>query len=446
MAQSLLDKVLAKKGSQSLLKGLTEEEATRMMFEWPFVGRPEQLPPSGDWRFWLVLAGRGFGKTRAGAEYVRMVAESGKVAQIHLVGATVGACRDIMVEGESGILKTAPSWFKPHYHSTKRKLEWPNGVVAYCFSADVPERLRGPQCGFAWCDELALWQYAEAWTQLKFGLRLGDDPRCIITTTPRPKMLVRELRDDPLCVVTGGSTHDNKANLAKAFTEEILKRYEGTTLGEQEIYAQLLDEMPGALWKRADLDEWREYMMPNLTKTIVAVDPATTATQSSDECGVIGMGLGFYHSSARPHVYVLRDSSGIAAPGVWARRAIDMALDIRAEYIVAEKNQGGDMVSHTIKSMLRDGEKMKVKLVHASKGKQTRAEPVAALYEQGMVHHVGTFRDLEDQLCNYDGSKDEKSPDRMDALVWGISDLMLKPSSPRVGVSTKGNTKSQWQV
>lgn len=391
--------------------------------DWLTKARPEQLPPSGDWTIWMICAGRGAGKTRSGAEWVRSLAESRMAQRIALVAPTAADARDIMVEGESGILSICPDWNRPVYESSKRRLTWPNGVIATMFSSEEPERLRGPQHDAAWCDELAAWRNAQdTWDMLQFGLRLGKRPRAMVTTTPKPTKLVRELlgRNGQDVVVTRGSTYDNRDNLAASFFSQIVKQYEGTRLGRQELNAELLDDVPGALWTREMIEQARVRPDANifLERIVVAIDPAISVNEDSDETGIVVAGLGVDGDA-----YVLGDSSGKYLPHEWAGRAIADFRAHGADRIVAEINQGGQMVESTIRAV---NPNVPLTLVHASRGKLVRAEPVSALYEQRRVHHVGMFEKLEDQLCSYAPGV-VKSPDRMDALVYAITDLMLVP-------------------
>lgn len=375
------------------------------------------MPPPGQWDNWLIMAGRGFGKTRTGAETVRMWAETGAGMRIALVGRTAADARDVMVEGESGILAVSPPWFMPRYEPSKRRLTWPNDARATTYSGDKPDQLRGPQHDKAWADELAAWRYADAFDQLQFGLRLGDSPQAIFTTTPRPTPLMIALTKDPRTVVTTGSTFENQSNLPQRVLAKLLDKYGDTRLGQQELYAALLTDIPGALWQRQLLEDTRVRAAPDIKRVVVAIDPAVTYNEdTSNETGIIVCGLG-----ADKHGYVLEDISLQASPSEWGQVAVDAYHRWEADRIVAETNQGGDMVEHVIRQIDRN---VAYKGVRASKGKTTRAEPVAALYEQRRCHHVGMFAELEDQLCTWvQGDKD--SPDRLDALVWALTELML---------------------
>lgn len=367
-----------------------------------------------------MLAGRGFGKTRTGAEYVRARVEAGEWVRVALVAETAADARDVMVDGPAGILDASPPSFRPRYEPSRRRLTWPNGAIATTYSATDPDQLRGPQHDGAWADEPAKWQYAQdTWDNLMFGLRLGTDPRCIATTTPRPIALIRDLlaRRGADVVVTSGATYENAANLAPAFLNQIVRKYEGTRLGRQELLAELLDDTPGALWTRATIEAGRVREVPELRRIVVAVDPAMTSGDDADETGIIVAGKG-----ADGHGYVLTDLTCRLSPDGWARRAVDAYHEHAADRLVAEVNNGGDLVAHTIRTVDRT---VSYKAVHASRGKRVRAEPVSALYEQGKVHHVGGFAALEDQMCTFVPDLTDGSPDRVDALVWVLTDLML---------------------
>jgi len=397
--------------------------AAALESDWRTVARPSQLPPPGNWRVWLLLAGRGFGKTRTGAEWVRAQVEANQAGRLALVAPTAADARDVMVEGESGVLAISPPWNRPVYEPSKRRLTWSNGAIATLYSADEPERLRGPQHDAAWCDELGAWRYAEAWDQLQFGLRLGKDPRCIVTTTPRPTKVIRGLleREGKTVVVTRGRTDENRANLAPAFLDQIVARYAGTRLGRQELDAEMLDDTPGALWTRDTIERSRISRTPDLIRVVVAIDPAATSGEDSDETGIMVAGI-----DAERRGYLLDDLSGRYAPNDWARVAITAYRRRLADRIVAEVNQGGEMVEHTLRTV---DPSAAFKAIHASRGKVIRAEPISALYEQARVHHVGAFPALEDQMCSFTSDFDRASagysPDRVDALVFALSELML---------------------
>lgn len=403
---------------------------------WEFWARREQLlPPTPDpynspWATWLILAGRGWGKTQTGAQAIRRLVENYGYHRIALVGDTAAEVRDVMIEGPSGLLNSCPPWFKPVYTPSKRKVQWPNGAVALAFSAEEYESLRGPQFDCAWLDELAKWRYAtQAFDQLQFGLRLGRRPIQIVTTTPRPVEILKKIIQFKTTFITKGKTYDNLRNLAPSFRETIVGRYEGTRLGRQELDAEMLDDNPDALWSHELIDEHRlrKEDMPrqlDLNRTVVAVDPPAT---ESGRCGIIAAG------EKDGHAYILEDASiENRKPNEWAARAISAYYKYEADCIVAEVNQGGDMVRSVLHAI--DGN-IKVSDVRAYRGKWLRAEPVAGLYEQGRVHHIGVFAELEDQMVQLTPANlaKGKSPDNLDAMVWAITKLLIaKHASPRV--------------
>jgi phage terminase large subunit-like protein len=409
-----------------LLDQLTPGEAWALLYDWPFWARSNQLPPPGGWRIWLLLAGRGFGKTRTGAEFVRAHVAARTAGRLALVAPTAADARAIMVEGESGILAVSPYWDRPRFEPSKRRLTWANGAIATLYSAAEPERLRGPQHDAAWCDELASWRYPEAWDMLLFGLRLGNDPRVVVTTTPRPTTLLRGLLHDPTIAITRGTTYENRPNLAADFFEHIVRRYEGTLLGRQEIEAEFLDDIPGALWNRSIIEATRRRIAPELRRIVVAIDPAATSGVSADETGIIVAG-----KDCDGHGWVLADLSGRYGPLEWAKAAVAAYHAHRADRVVAEVNHGGEMVETTLRVI---DPNLPFTAVRATRGKLIRAEPVAALYGQGRVHHLGVFSHLEDQMCHLVRAAGDAagrwkgfSPDRVDALVWALTDLLLAP-------------------
>lgn len=404
-------------GKQKIAR-MSDSEALELMYNWSFWARPNQIPPSGvDWNTWLICTGRGWGKTRTGAEWVRWLAESGKFGRIALVGATAADVRDIMIEGDSGIKAICPPWNYPNYEPSKRRLTWPNGVRAIAYSAEEPARLRGPQHHAAWADELASWKYPETYDMLLLGLRLGVKPRVVVTTTPKPIKIIRELVKDDTTTVTTGSTFENRANLAKTFLNEVTKKYEGTRLGRQELYAEILEDVEGALWNRDMLESVRVSTVPDMKRIVVAVDPSVSNNENSAETGIIVVGLGVDGNG-----YIIDDKSMVGSPDEWSSEVIALYNKHKADRIVVEVNQGGDLVETVLRTKFT---RAPIKKVHASRGKQTRAEPVVALYEQKRVKHIGFFPFLEDQLCSWIPGV-SKSPDRMDALVWGITSLMLE--------------------
>ena len=418
------------------MRGLTDRAALLYMYDWRNWARLEQLPPAtaangGDWWAWLILAGRGFGKTRAICEWTHRQAIDRPGSRGAMVAATAADVRDVLVEGASGLLEIAPPWERPTYEPSKRRVTWRNGSQATLFSADVPGRLRGPQYHWAVADELAAWRYSEAWDMLQLGVRLGNDPRIVVATTPRPTQIVRDLIADSTTAVTRGNTYANRANLAPRFLERIRAQYEGTRLGRQEIEGELLEDTPGALWTLAQIDALRVRnlsLLPEMQRVVVGVDPSATAM--GDEAGIIVAGLG-----DDGHGYVLADASLQASPDGWARAAVAAYRANDADRIVAEVNNGGEMVQLTIRTV---DPAVSYKAVHASRGKRTRAEPVAALYEQGRVHHIGAFARLEDEMCTWSALESDPSPNRMDALVWALTELMLSRNSGRAARSYQG--------
>jgi predicted phage terminase large subunit-like protein len=398
---------------KQLLDELTDAEVEALLYDWRFWARPNQLPPAGNWRVWLVMAGRGFGKTRIGGEWCIDQIRHHGAKRIALVARGASDSRDVMIEGESGLMAISPPDFRPHYEPSKRRLTWPNGAIATTFGADEPNLLRGPQFDAAWCDEIATWRYPEAWDNLMLGLRLGLDPRCVATTTPRPVKLVRSLVALPTTHVTRGSTYDNLENLAPAFAEDIIRQYEGTRLGRQELGGELLEDIEGALWQYQWIDDTRVGVAPEMARIVVAVDPAATHGEDADFTGIVVAGLGVAGA-----YFVLRADQYRLSPSGWASRSVAAYEEFSADRIIAEINNGGEMVEHTIRQVRRD---VPVKVIHASRGKVIRAEPIAALYEQGRVHHVGTFPALEDQMCAFPVANEHD--DLVDATVYALTEL-----------------------
>lgn len=409
---------------QRLKTDLTDEEAALFLFEWTRWARPSQLAPDGEWDGWLILAGRGFGKTRMGAEFVRTEVESGRSKRIGLVGETSADGKDVMVNGESGIIAASPPWFRPEFTASssngRPKLKWPNGAVATLYDAREPDQLRGPQHDLIWFDELAKYRYAEeVFDQAMFGLRLGANPRWVATTTPRPSKLLRMLLLQKGVKITRGKSDDNLSNLSSSYQRNVIDRYRGTRLGRQELDAEILEDVPGALWSRRSLDESRVSAAPALVRIVVAVDPAISSGETANENGIVVAGV-----DATNTAYVFEDWSLRGSPDEWSRKAVAAYRKHEADCIVAEANQGGDMVAAVIKSVAD----IPVKLVKATRGKYVRAEPISALYEQGRVHHVGSLVELEDQMISFTPERasdrsDGYSPDRVDALVWALTEL-----------------------
>jgi phage terminase large subunit-like protein len=402
---------------QAFLSSLPTDEAAALEHYWPFWARPAQLAPSGSWRTWLILAGRGFGKTRTGAEWVR---ESVKTYPlVNMIAATADDARDIMIEGESGILAICPETERPEYQASKRRLEWPNGARSLIFTADEPERLRGKQHMRLWADELASWRYPESWDQAMFGLRLGADPRAVVTTTPKPTEIIQRLLKDPDVAVTRGSTYDNRANLAPAFFQQIITRYEGTRLGRQELNAELLLDVPGALFMRDDIEHYRTVRPPQQQRIVVGVDPSGGANAQ----GIVVAGVGVDGRG-----YCFDDRTVTTTPEGWGRAVVAAYHAYHANYVVAEVNYGGDMVTHVISTI---DPRVPVKLVRASRGKAQRAEPVAALMSQGRISHVGQrLSALEEELCTWEPGVSTWSPNRLDAYVWAFTELLVEGGQP----------------
>jgi phage terminase large subunit-like protein len=442
-AQTLRD--LPDSDVAALLQELGPKKTEELQHNWEFWARPEQLEPEGIWNVWVALAGRGWGKTRAGSEWVRHRIKKGDKI-VHCVAPTKGDVRRVMVEGDSGLLNVCWKGDKtyrgkhigfPTWSPTNNTLTWENGSKAVFFSAEDPERLRGPQAYSAWTDELCAWRNAqETWDMLQFGLRLGKRPQVFVTTTPKTTKLIRTILDDDKTTISKGSTYDNSANLADTFLDAVRKTYEGTRLGRQELYAEILDEASGALWNRGLLAkcEVDKEEVPTLNRIVVSIDPAVTSNAESDMTGIVVAGL-----DVNGTAYVLEDHTGRYTPQQWASKAVELYREHMADRIVAERNQGGDMVRHTLHT---EDETVPVKLVHASRGKMARAEPVSALYEQDKVRHVRGLNDLEDQMVQWEPLGSIGSPDRLDALVWAITDLSLngyaKPTLKLAYSSAKG--------
>ncbi|SNX69058.1 phage terminase large subunit-like protein [Cereibacter ovatus] len=417
------------------LGGLSSNALLALPWMFEFWALPHQLAPEGAWKTWVVMGGRGAGKTRAGAEWVRAEVEGsrpgdpGRSRHVALVGETIDQAREVMVFGESGILACSAPDRRPEWEAGRRRLVWPNGAVAQVFSAHDPESLRGPQFDAAWADELAKWGRAEeAWDMLQFALRSGEEPRQVVTTTPRNVPVLRHILDNPSTVVTHAPTEANRAYLAKSFLEEVHARYDGTRLGRQELEGVLLEDAEGALWTTAGLEALRIDAPGRLSRIVVAVDPPVTGNDTSDECGIVVVGALTEGAPQEWRAVVLEDASvSAASPDRWARAALDAVRRHGADRLVAEVNQGGDLVEAVIRQI---DPLVPFRGVHASRGKVARAEPVAALYEQGRVAHLRGLGALEDQMCRMTarGFDGRGSPDRVDALVWALTDLMIEPS------------------
>lgn len=421
---------------ETLIDGLSPnaQAALPYLFEvWGHGGH--QLPPEGEWATWLILGGRGAGKTRAGAEWVRSQVEGatplspGRCSRVCLIAETIDQAVEVMIRGDSGLLACTPTDRTPTYQASRKTLVWPNGAEAKIFSASNPESLRGPQFDCAWADELGKWKKAKAaWDMLQMGLRLGDRPQCVITTTPRANAVLEALLDSETCMVTSAPTRENRANLAASFLEGVYKTYGDTSLGRQELEGEFVLDRPGALWTRRIIEEGRARSAPEMKRIVVAVDPPASSGATADECGIIVMGL-----AVDGVAYVLADrSSQGETPANWAARAVAAYDEFQADRIVAEVNQGGELVESVIRQIAPE---VSYAGVRATRGKVTRAEPISALYERGDIRHLGGFAALEDQMCAFGAEDAVGSPDRVDALVWAATQLLLEPSvNPRIRV------------
>lgn len=430
---------MASRSPEATLAALADLPLTDLEFhlaDWQVLARDDQLPPDFTeaglpWRTWLLLGGRGAGKTRAGAEWIRAQALGlaplalEPVGRIALVGETIHDVRAVMVEGVSGLLAIHAPSERPRFDGNRNMLVWPNGAIAQLFSADDPDSLRGPQFGAAWADELGKWRRAEmAWDMLQLALRLGEAPRVVVTTTPRAQQLLRRLLEDPSTAVSRSKTMDNAMNLSRAFLAYVQARYAGTPLGRQELEGELIDAVPDALWRWDWIDRPRRSKAPDLYRIVVAVDPPVTSTMRSDACGIVVAGIG-----PDKRAYVVADRTLKArSPSEWVRAAVAAYRDFGADRIVAEVNQGGDLVTTVIRQIAPE---VPVRQVRATRGKWLRAEPVAALYAEGRVVHVGFHAELEKEMLGFgaDGLSGRHSPDRVDALVWALTDLLLQPST-----------------
>jgi phage terminase large subunit-like protein len=421
----------------TILTSLSDDTIRMLAYDWGLTARDSQLEPTGDYETWVLKPGRGFGKTLTGAQTVRQWIESGQRRRIALVNDTADDVNGVMIYGPVGLMSVCPPWNKPRHIAKDRQLVWDNsnypsyGAVCIAYAAEAPGRIRGPQHDGAWCDELTKWKNLQkkdergdtALSNLRMGLRMlgpkGASPRLVVTTTPRPIRIFKALIAEPTTVVTHGTTFENAANLAPTYLAMLKRQYEHTRLGRQELRGDMLEAAEGALWSPDMIDAARVEKAPELRRVVVAIDPAVTSNEDSDETGIVVAGVGEDGDG-----YVLDDLSGTYSPKGWADVAIKAYNRRSADRIIAEVNNGGEMVEFTIRTV---DSSVSYKSVHASRGKRTRAEPVSALYEQGRVHHVGMLADLENQMCNWSASTGERSPDRMDALVWALSELMLEP-------------------
>ncbi len=445
--ESIIQRLVDHQGPRSFYKQLSADERVGLLYLWEAWARSEQLAPALEWFTWIYMAGRGSGKTRSGAEWVRKQAESGTVKRIGLIASTVSDYRDTMIEGESGILSVSPPWFYPIWEPSKRKLTWPNGCVAYCFSSEKPDRLRGPQFEKIWADELAAWnRLEETFDNMMFGLRLGD-PQLMITTTPRPLKILKDLLKEDTTVLSKGSTYDNIRNLSPRFFEYVINKYEGTRIGRQEIHAEILDDNPNALFQRDDIEANRiePKDLPELDRVCIPVDPAATSGEKSNDTGIVPVGI--KKISGLEHFYILGDHTCHLKPDGWGRQVLKAYHYHKANYVAGETNNGGEMVEHVIKTcqikvkeysekgkpvraFTLFGRNVPFKEVRATRGKVKRAEPIGALSEQGRIHFVGRLPKVEDECCEWDPSDpSEESPDRLDSLVWGVTSLMTQSAT-----------------
>ena len=396
-------------------------DARILRLEWIHLARPKQLTPKGDWSIWLILAGRGWGKTLTGAQDMAWFALNNPDSRLAIVAPTFADGRDTCIEGESGLLSIMDEKIIANYNRSLGEIVLHNGSRFKTFSADTPERLRGPQQHRVWCDELGSWKYTETWDQMMFGLRLGEHPKVVVTTTPKPIPLIKDLLKRKDTYTTTGSTFENKENLAEASLSQLKEKYEGTRLGRQELYAEVLEDVEGSLWSRdmieSSMVRYNEKL-PSFKRIVIAVDPAVTANKRSDETGVVVCAEDF-----QGKYYILNDLSGKYSPDAWAKKVVEAYESYKADKVIAEVNNGGDLVERVVKTVDRN---VNYKSVRATRGKFVRAEPIAALYEQKRVRHLNRFNLLEDQLCSYNPEITSQSPDRLDALVWGLTELSAR--------------------
>ena len=426
MSWKSIASLLSKVEQDELLKTISTPEVPHLNQDFWLNARREQLPPEGNWLIWIIMAGRGFGKTYAGANWLIEGHLNGTLINSGIVAATATDLRRYCIDGPSGVIAQAPEYFKPKHVPSKVKLEWPNGTITDLFSSEKPARIRGPNLDGVWCDELSWWmRVEECWDNLDFSLRFGKNPQRVITMTPRPIKLVRQIIKEDDVVITRGVTSDNAANLAASFLQRIQKKHGGTRLGRQELSGELLEDAEGALWKMDQLDQIRTYDdPPKLTRTVVALDPSASSGEDADEAGIVVSG-----KDKQNRGHVIADHSLRGTPNEWGRKAIWAYHEYNANIIVAEKNQGGEMITEVLNNIDKS---VPVKLVHASQGKVARAEPVSILYEKYQIDHHGLFRELEDEMVNFVPNDVTESPNRVDALVWGLTELFIK-ARPKAG-------------
>jgi phage terminase large subunit-like protein len=419
--KSVLAKLPEEK-QRSILAALSEEEVIALNQDWFLSARREQFPPPHmNWFIWIILAGRGFGKTWSGANWILNEHQFGGAKESAIVAATSSDLRRNCVEGPSGLIQIAPPWFRPDHKPTQNKIVWPNGTVTHLYTSEKPERLRGPNHDRAWCDEMSYWRYVhQVWDNLMMTMRYGSDNKCVITMTPRPIRIIKDFQERRDVIFSRGSSYDNLSNLSGEFAE-IIKKYKGTHLERQEIYGEITGDVDGALWSRAIIDANRVDKVPSkMNRVVIGVDPSITGGQYADEAGIVAAGL---VGGKEPHGYVLGDYSLRGSPEKWAKKAVWAYHHHSANLIIAERNQGGEMVGEVLKNV---DASVPVKLVHASKGKVARAEPVALLDEQHQIHHVGVFPEMEDEMASFVPGDITESPNRVDARVWALSHLMVK--------------------
>jgi len=417
--------LIIKAKAELYLRELEEKERLSSSYDWLKIARPKQLMPKGEWSMWMLLSGRGFGKTKALTESTRVLINQGRAKRIAIAARTPADGRDVLIEGVSGFMSIFPPWERPLYEPSKSRITFQNGAIGYLYSSENPDKARGPEHDLVVADELAAWKYIELWDNLMLGLRQGE-AKTIIATTPRPTSLIKALVADDNVIKVTGSTFENKQNLSEHYLSFIKDKYEGTRLGRQELYAEILSDTPGALWKISNIDKIRLKNIPEgICRIVIAVDPAVTSNKFSDETGIVVCA-----KDNDSKGYILKDSSMNGTPNEWASEAIRLYHFYNASAIIAEKNNGGEMITQIIKSL---DSSVNVELVWASVGKRTRAEPVSALYEQGKVYHIGQFDKLEDEMCTWDAGVDKASPNRMDAMVWGFTKLLLnKKIAPNI--------------
>lgn len=427
-------KILSKEQKTKFIKSLAPEELTMIYYNWREIwARPSQIEPEGDWTYWLILAGRGWGKTKTASEWIRERVYSGEAKHLAFVAPRSADIRDVMIEGASGLLDVFPPNQRPIYEPSKRRVTFHTGAVAITYSGDEPDQLRGPNVDTVWIDELASARLQkEIMDMIAFCLRIGSNPRCIITTTPRPTPTIKGLAKQANVHITRGTTFENRENLSPVFFDSIIGKYERSRIGRQELYGEILEDNPKALWNSAEIDSHRVDKHPILRRIVIGVDPAVTANKKSDETGIIAVGKG-----TDDHYYVLEDKSCRESPARWGKIVCNLYGKLEADKVIGEVNQGGDMVGHVINTI---DPLVNFKSVRATRGKKVRAEPVAALFEQGKVHMVGVFPDLETQMVEWNPEEDGDSPDRIDSMVYAIMDLMGKGKRTLTNYNPEGIT------